>query len=644
MSINTQSITPLMFAAADGFSRNEGFGVNLDLHSQLVKYTDVYSVSPSSVGLTLKGTLGSDGVNLYDIWYEGFITDPNVVTVTSRIDNLGPLSSIIPGGWVIDGVLYNGSLSGFGGMVAERISPGFLSNVSTPGRYRTYMGDATKQTLGSTALPAITQTVPATVSGLTGSLMYHVEHAINLPLGSNLSQNISTLSTTIEQASGYVQQSNTYLSAIKTAESTNLSHYGYSSYQDYISQGWLRYKKGSALPRAFTNIGTMTDSIFTSKFGTPGAVAYVLMGRSLGLVGNLGAKLVENQVNTVDLMNPMYDAQIRSILASINDPDDLATIQNTIESTIPNMTSALDYIDISVCAGMENDSNFSSFAEIGADLYSKSPHMTIERGSNIAQIIEKLEVPHDPVVEGLAGNNSLISSTITSTLRNQFPVSATNTDLTIMDVIGTPSGYYAANIAAVSSAVSDLDNTAYGPAIRTELQALVNFTNQIGVIMAGNGSVVGVSGTVTTEPDSVGTFINIGALPIGTVVAPSIDTGPYYALMNQIKSDTDPVISGIVSRMTTNYEYITQRVNLESYNWNKLGMLSQSFDVSGAMIMFAQSLANYALDRQGIGLYDYVKGLVQDTPTGKIVNSILSEARNYNLIETYAQSPNGYIG
>lgn len=606
MAANTSSITPLMMAAANGFLSNQGLGANVTLSTQVLTYTDAYVVSPGSVGLSPNGSLGSDGISIYDIWEE------NVGNVTvTHTDNLGTFANIIPGGWMIDGVLYNGSLSGFGGMIAERISSGYTANVSYAGRYRDYLGNVALQNLGANALPAITQTVPSSISSISGALTYYLDRAVNLPLGSATAQDISTISTTIGQASGYVQQSNTYLSAIRTAEEKDLEYYGYSSYQDYITQGWLKYLTGSALVPAFTNIGTMTDSIFTGKFGTAGAVAYVLLGRGLGAIGDLEQKLADKQVNTADIMDPMYDAQIRAILLTINSTDDLATIQSTIESTIPLMRSALDYTDIAACAGMRNDSVFVNFAEIGVDLYNKSPHLTIERGSDIAYIIQNLSAPSSANVETVAGDTSLLTSSITTALRSQFPVSATNTDLTVFDVIGSPSGYYASNVAIINTAIDDLDNTAYGAQIRSNLQILVNFTNNANVILGSNVS---------------------------------LNTTPYYTLMNSILANTNPTVVNIVSRINDNYDYVSERVSTETYNWAKLGMISQGFNVSGAMLQFAQSIAGYANDTQHIGLYDFIQGLIQNDQTGDIVKSILAESRNYNLIQTYAQNPNGYIG
>lgn len=625
MAVISTTITPLMLAAANGLMQNQGFELNQALNSQILTYIAATPVSPSSLGIVANGTLTTDGVYLYDQWIEVDPLDPNIVT--PQTTNLGTMAARAPGCWLMDSTLYIGSLSAFGGMVAARISSGYepqgqwepdpvIPNASIwvandpiySGRYDTYYGDPTKQALGASTIPGITQTIPDTVTEISGSLKYHMDKAINLPIGSNTTSNVSVVISTLGQASGYVQQANMFLNAVKTAEDTDLPYYGYKSYQDFIGQGWLKYKTGTALINAFKNIGTMTDSIYTGKFGTPGAVAHVLLGRNLGDVGGLEKTLIEQGVNLSDIMNPMYTEQITRVLSGITDPSDLATIQETIESTLPSMQSALDYTSISKCAGgAVNDSEFASFADIGVDLYNKSPYISIERGSDIAYIIENISVPYYTDVESVKGTGSLLSSTITDSIRQRLPKNSTNTPLTVFDVIGSPSGYYEPNLAVVNTSIDDLDNTPYGPQIRTNLQALV--------ATAGN------------------------VAPVGSVTT-------YNQLMNTIITDSNVTISNIVSRINTNYKAVSQHVGTETYNWNLLGLISRGYasSTSTSMMSFATALPGYLTDPQGIKMYEYLSGLISDNQTGNIIRSIFAESKNYTLIQNFSLTPNGYIG
>jgi hypothetical protein len=392
-----------------------------------------------------------------------------------------------------------------------------------------------------------------------------------------------------------------------------LGYYGYKTYQDFISQGWLKYKTGSALPAALTNIGTMTDGIYTGKFGTPGAVAHVLLGRQLGSVGNLSAMLAAEGVNTADIMNPMYTDQVTRVLSNITDPTDLEVIQSTIESTIPSMTSALDYTNIGKCAGSNvNDSEFKDFSEVGVDLFNKSPYITIERGVDVANIIGNIVAPSSPLVEALATETSVLTATITNSLKSGLPTLSAGSDkLTVFDVIGSPSGYYSANVVAVNQSIDDLDNTAYGPQIRANLQLMLNFTNYANII----------------------TNTNV-----------TLSTTSYNSLMNTILANTNPTIVDIVESLESNYTYIGQRVGLETVNWNAMGLRAQGYGGLQAMLSFATGLPAYATDDQGTGGYDYLTGLLENNQTGKVIEGVFAEAINYQTIQNFGVAPNGFVG
>ena len=611
MTTIKSTVTPLMLAAADGLNNNDGFALNQTLDTAVVAYTEAYQVTPASVGLSPNGTLGSDGVSIYDIWYE---TDGNGNITATHVDNLGTLANIIPGGWMIDCDLYNGTLSGFGGMVAERIASGYNANTTAySGRYRTYLGDETLVTLGSNTIPAITQTTPIAVTGISGMMTYYMDHAINNPIGSTTSKDVAVMISTLGQAAGMIQRSNTYLEAIDAALSANLKYYGYDTYQDFITQGWLKYQTGNVLPTAFKNIGTMTDSIFTGKFGTPGAVAYVLLGRQLGNVGNLASMISAERINTSDIMNPMYADQLTRVLSRINEPTDLAIIQNTIESTIPAMTSALDYTDIARCAGATtNDSAFSSFAEVGIDLYNKSPYITIERGGDVANIISNITAPSSTLVEALATSTSVLTTTITNSIKSGLPTPAAgNSRLTVFDVIGSPSGYYSANVVAVNQAIENLDDTGYGPQIRANLQTMLNFTNQANIITNSN---------VT------------------------LSTTSYNILMNAIVANSNTTIANIVTTINTNYTYVSGRVALETINWNSLGIRAQGYGGIANMLSFATSLPAYATDTTDTSGYEYLLGILENNQTGDVIRGVFAEAQNYQIIQNFGVTPNGFVG
>lgn len=644
MAINSNTITSLMLATGHSMESGQGFNLNETLNEQVLVYTDAHVVQSSEVSAYLQGNLVTDGINAYDYYVDSAMaanaSTGVLETVFLPVRNLlGTLEDVVPGGWGINGEVYNGSLSGYGGMVAERTSPGYkpafyyelettgsfkgslgfgnlVLKENTPtyrGRYQTYYSDMTQVTLGASTIPAITQVVPSSVTGIPGSLKYWLDQAINRPLGTNIGTDLNRFLLTFTQAYGYISNANRYLSAVRTTETRSLSDYGARTYQDLITQGWLKYQSGQALRQAFINIGTMTDSIYTGNFGTAGATAFVLLGRGLGKIGGLNDVLTEQKINVSDIMNPMYDAQVTRVLSNITDPADLETIQETIESTIPNMKSALDYTSIGACAGMVNDSEFETFAEVGVDLFNKGQYMSIERGTNVVDIIDKILAPFSEQVEAVAGRNTLLTSSITNDLRNKLPVSQDDTAITLFDVIGTPAGYFASNIQAVNEGLRELDGTDYGPQIRSALQQIVMATNELDDF----GNPLGIPTTVAIQN--------------------------YESLLAQIVSDTGSV-KHIVDKINSNYLYISQRVALETENWNRAKFVVTSTVDGQDKISWATGLHSYAKDFQGVKTYEYLMGLVDATQTGDLIVSTMAEGKNYGVLTDYNINPNSYVG
>lgn len=654
MVTKTNTLTPLILAAADGLQRGEGIRVESNTNAQFSNYTHVEEVTGSEFGVT--GVLRCNNGILYDE-FNVLVSNTDPVTgnvITSYIQQraaIGSLSSLVPDGWAIDGWVYRGSLAAFGGMVAQRASSGYapqysamVSNLgmvtyqvnskSYSGRYNNYWGDPTKPTLGSSSIPAITQVKSDSISSaeFSGSLPYSFEKTINLPLGVNNGVDVYQFSKNFGMLYGYLVNGNRYLDAVRTVEKNNLNNFGYSTYQQYISQDWEKYKQGTALRQAFKNIGTMTDTIYTGNFGTVGAVTYNLLGRNLGRVGNLTAKLARQNVNTSDVMNPMYEAQLTQILASITDPEDLATIQTTVESTVPNMTSPLDYIDLAKCAGQSNDSYFSSFVEVGIDLYNKGPFMTIERGSDLVAVIDSVVIPKSDDVNKLASNVSLLPSSITNSLRSRLPASKTDTTVTMFDVMGSLGGALAGNFEAVNRGMDKLESSKYGPWIRDVLQRIVDDTNQF--VDFSNSS---MTPSITLKPNT-GSAIAIPVSPGSINDAAVIE---YENLLDTIMSDTS--MSTIVSEINDNYNAIVQSVALQTSNWVKAAIPTEVFYDSGTIDSFAQSLPGYATDTQGVMTYEFLSNIADDSQTGQTIQCVMAEGKNYSLFNDLNINVNGYV-
>lgn len=633
----TNTITPLILAAADGMIRGEGINVESTLNSLAYEYFH-YEQITSPPGYTLQGTMRCFDTGVYDEYtVANSVTNPNtgVVTTTYTLvqDYIGDFEDLFPNSWSIDGWVYTGSLAAFGAMVAERVSPGYasrytatytansdpmvtysLSSSSYDGRYRDFWGDPTKATLGANTIPALTQVVSANVSTkvIEGSMALATEKSINDPLGSNTGVDIYKFIKNFGMMYGYLMNANRYLNATRNAEKKTLGEFNVNSYQEFVAQDWVKYQQGHALREAFKNIGTMTDTIYTGKFGTVGSVVYTLLGRGLASVGNLGLKVTKAHVNVDDINNPMYVEQLTRFLSEITAPSDLEIIQQTIGSTIPNMTSPLDYTSISKSAGMDNDSVFADFAEVGVDLYNKGPYMTVASGADIVNIIDSILSPKYSSVETLHTSTSLLPSAITDRLRNRLPSNPTDSTVTLYDGIGSPTGYYSANLAAVIQGINELDNTAHGPAVRHTLQEIVNSTNYF----------VSASGPVGE------------GRPLG-----SLD--PYNALMQTILND--PGMDSIVNKINNNYDHIVMRVDIERNNWAMANIPNTVFNDVSTIDTFSTSLHGYATESQGLETYQYLMDVADSSQTGSTIESVLAEGKNYKLLNEYTVNVNGYI-
>ena len=511
-------------------------------------------------------------------------------------------------------------LSALGGTTAFIVSQG-SSNVNVAnavsfytGRFGTYYSGS--QTLGANTIPAITQTMPGSITTFTGNgagnVVYQIDKACSRVVGSDASFDLGYFINTFTLASGYVTMSNRYLNASNVSSNTAFTSYGVTNYQGMVTQGWDKYQIGTALVSAFNNIGVMTDSIRLNAFGTAGGVATVLINNGLSDVGNLSANLTAANVNLNDLTNERYDSAITYVLQNITNKDQLTTIQETIGSNVPNMTSLLDYTSISACAGRSNDSVFESFANVGADLYKKSNTPGFRSGADVATLISVIQNPNDSAIESLSGNGNLLNSTITSELATYLPSSPTNTTITMLDVIGSPSGYYDNALSNVINGLSQLNSTSYGPQIVTALNDII---------------------TTATDFDAVNLAPYYGSVPDAV--------NAYNSLLTTIVND--PKVYPIVNQINTNYSTICQSTVTEYQNWTKAKFYTGSFGDSMTIMSFAQSLPTLAQDVQKTGSGQMIAGMIQNDIHGSTIRAALIEGKNYQRLQTFGVPPNGYV-
>lgn len=652
--ISTSSITPLMMASVPGLINNQGLRVNAQLDADIRKYCVLQSTDSAATG-----TIISDGDALYLLDTNlVVITDGNTTTTTMVVTQTpyGTLSALGDNAIYFEGTVKTGSLSAVGGTAAYYVSDGYVppetavitwatttsasmdgnsiftsilptitvtQNTKTwDGMYLQFYGNPDATTLGQDTIPALTQVVPSTQTSIDGMISKWMDQIVVRVLGSNSAIDMMWFTSLYAQAKGFLAECNPWLDSTRLSEKKTLSDFGANSYQDFVGQEFIKYKHGSAITSALTNLGDMIDSLTTGKFGTPGAVAYTLVNSGLGNTGNLGRSMVYAGINTADIMNPMYEQQIVSILSNITDPADLRTIQSTMKSNVPDMVSPMDYTLIANCAGMPNDSLFANLVEVGQDLNSKSQYLNVDQGANVATLINSMIMTPRPQVETLASSGPILNSATTSLMRGLLPISQTDTRVTLYDVIGFVSGYCKANLEATNDAVTSLAATSYGPRLMSAYRDLLSTSGTV-IVRGSAGDMIYDAIPTVSRGDAINNYNNLVA---------------------EILADTSGEIQNIVSKLNTNIKYIADRVVIENYNYALGDFQKPSYTNSRMYFSFAQGLHNDALDSQEINAGTYISDLADTSTTGAVILSLLDEGKNINTAQIYSIEPKGFIG
>jgi len=528
--------------------------------------------------------------------------------------------------------LYSGSLSAQGSLVAEQLNSGeYLVQVNgrsqtykpfLTGYFRQYWKDPTQTTFGAnTAIPAITSVMPDSYTDMPGSFHYYVDLQLTRATGSNYFDIFYFLNA-YNQVLAWVTTANDYTSALKTAELHNLQYFGANSYQDLITQGFYKYENSKALVQAFQNMGFLVGDIPNGTFGTPNGIARCMINTGLGAIGNLTDNLVSAGVNFADIANPIYTATIASVLSEITNPNDLDTIQGVLETSVPNLTSPLDYCSISAASGLPNDSLFNDMAEVGADIYSKAPNFTYQVGSDVAALLRTLEVEITGNIEALTTNTSLLNPSILESLRSYLPLGVNNAPVTMLDVIGTASGYLTDSMTAVNAGINNLYNTYYGPVIRDSLSEISRLAAQVSLSNTDN------------ENQGVGEYWSQQLLDAEQ---------SYYSLISEIAANTSGNLPAIVNQINSNYADVCSHIATEHRNYNRANLAISSVRDNSLLLNFVSTLPYYAADQGNIGTDLMLRGMSQPNVAGETLKAVLDQARNTSLLSNAGVKINGVI-
>ena len=535
--------------------------------------------------------------------------------------------------------VYSGSLSSQGRIVAEQLNNGDYLPVGTDpfipttqpyrpyltGYFGQYWQDPTKTTFGSdTAIPALTGVLPVKYSQLaiplSGSLLYYIDLSISRLLGGGRSLDIFYFVQTFNQIISYVTTTNDYIASVNQAEDTNFAYYGSNNYTDLITGNFDPITKSRAATTAISNIGKLIAAVPTGQFGTANAVAQTMIENGLGFVNNLYQDLTQQGINTENIYNPIFTPTITNSLSKITNPADLFLIQTVLETSVPKMTSPLDYTDISKASGIINDSEFKTMQELGQTLYEIAPNLTFVLGSTFASMLENIRTDGADQISSISSSSSLLNQDIINSIRSYLPQTADNQPITVLNVIGAASGYLTEQLKKVNDGLAALYATNYGPQIRSILESISRFNARVAL---SDQEINASNANPNYWTEQLANYQN-----------------QYKNLLATIASDKNDNIAYLVSLINDNYDFICQQIYFETINYAKGNfsnitaeqLQSQGVNTNTIVFDFVTILPFYGADSSNIKTDALLFGLAADNTAGSLVKSIIAQAKNNQLL------------
>ena len=558
--------------------------------------------------------------------------------------------------------VYSGSLSSQGNMIAMQLNPGGLYETVTAGPrnttiitygpwltgyFRQYLKDPRQCTFGAnSAIPAITGVMPEKYSDTTpGNLLYYIDIQLTRLTGSN-TFNSKYFISAFYQAINWALTSNGYISSLNQAQDTNLSYHGAQDPQQLITAGLNVLAQSNAVKLALKNQGVMVQAITDGNFGTPNAVAKTLVDLNLGYINNLNVILLQNGVTSENIASNIYTPIITETLANITSASDLETIQYVVESSIPNITSALDYVSIEKSSGITNDSNFATMANVGSVLYDRGPISQFNTGQEIYNLLSNLTYTVPTSVANISTQNSMLKPEIIDSLRSYLPISADNQPIGVINVVGMASGYLTNYMQLVNEGLSALAATKYGQQL-TDLMSLISrYAARIPANAseeATANSYVPVPAPQTGTDENGNTVIVVPGGPGYYDVKLEQYKTQYYNLLATIAADPDNTIQAIVKQINDNYDIVCEKTNTEYRNYMKANFTISAFGDNSVYFSFAASLSQYGADRENLGSDSLLYGMAQPNDSGNLVRVVLEQAKNSTLLSNVNIRPLGTL-
>jgi len=611
---------------------------------------------------------GGTGAVGFDGGYSGggsgyaFIAGANSGVYAGSLSSLGNMvaMSLSEGDYIVK-IVQPGSVGGKYYDVGETVPLTTWANLKVTGRnppsaqlapystgyIREYWRDPAGTTFGAnSAIPALTGVIPDNltnaigepITDLRGNFVAYVDLQMQRLSGSN-TWNTSYFLNVFSQVQSWVLTSNSFLAASLNAEANTLANYGAKNYSDFVTQGFNKYKIGIALRKALGNLGLLISTIPDGHFGTPNAVAKAMIDSGLGYIEDFSAKLLTSGVVYTDIYNPNYTPTISFLLKSITNADDLDIIQQTLKTTMPTMTSPLDYTDIVLASGLTNDSAFASLAEFGKDIFYKAANLQVIEGVELVKLIDNVVDQVTANVDALSGNTTinssppLLSQDIINNLRTYLPLAEGNGPVTMVDVIGTGAGYLIDGIRAVNEAISRLYATDYGPIIRDTLTEISRYVSRYPI---SQSEVIAAEQFIPVPPQTVtvsqsGSIVRTGGLDYWETKLEQKKT-EYLNLLNTIASDQSGEIQAIVTTINNNWTWCCRKLYYEWRNYNRANLTVSPFSETSVYLAFASALPDLGADTQNIGTDYMLYQLAQPNQAGDTMKALLGQGKTSFLL------------
>ena len=307
--------------------------------------------------------------------------------------------------------------------------------------------------------------------------------------------------------------------------------------------------------------------------------------------------------------------------------------------------SPLSYTSIESLSGLTNDSGFTNLAEVGKDIYLKAPGSNFVLGIEVADLIAKIQTETSESIEDLQTNDSLLTPSIISQLRNYLPMSANNAPISILNVIGTPSGYYTDYLEKVNEGIAELTATSYGLQITTVLSDISRYFAKIPL---SQSEINAAANYTPVPPPQVQYNVEGVAVAVPGTGGPDwwqtqciAKQNQYLALLSTIAAD--PAVKTIVDKINTNYNIVCEFLSIECTNYNKANISTSAFTDNSQIFSFVSSLPEYGIDRNQIGTDYLLYQLSQPTVSGNIAQNILNQYKNSDFISNAGGKVTGLV-